>query len=114
MDNTKTKIKDMAEIHTGQPGNTPFKENWHNKELTMKEEAQRLVERFELTDAGGFPVFSKLHAKQCAKICVKEIIEVLLSDVNPIQELRIDTEGGGKLIGGIKYYQQLIKEIDKL
>ena len=33
----------MAEIHTGQLGNTPFKENWNNKQITMEEEAQRLV-----------------------------------------------------------------------
>lgn len=42
----------------------------------MEEEAKRLVERFMLTDAGGFPVFSKLHAKQCAKRCVEEMQKV--------------------------------------
>ena len=32
----------MAEIHTGQPGNTPFKENWNNKQITMKASELRI------------------------------------------------------------------------
>ena len=43
----------MAEIHTGQPGNTPFKENWHNKQITMEEEAKS-ISSLELRSFGYY------------------------------------------------------------
>lgn len=62
-----------------------------------------------LTDAGGFPVFSKLHAKQCAKICVEEILK------SKIHFLGIKADNENIIFQKIKEeHQQLLKEIDKL
>jgi len=96
----------MAEIHTGQPGNTPFKENWHNKQITMEEEAKRLVERFDETLTY---LESKSKAKQCAKICVEEILK---SDpLNPSGKFESYEQCEGK---AYDYWNGVLKEIDKL
>ena len=101
----------MAKIHTGQPGNTPFKENWHNKQITMEEEAQRLVEQFEwCTFVPHIDyLLSREEAKQCAKKCVEEILK------SKIHFLGIKADNENIIFQKIKEeHQQLLKEIDKL
>ena len=74
----------------------------------MKEEAQRLVERFGKAIDDDYSEWLE-EAKQCAKICVEEIMKW------KIHFLGITGDNENILIKKIKEeHEQLIKEIDKL
>ena len=84
--------------------------------MKPEEKAKELLEKFQWCTF--IPKIDHLltdeESKQCAFICVEEILEVLLSDINPIQEVNIRTNTGEILIGGIKFWQEVKQEIEKL
>ena len=84
--------------------------------MTPKEKAKELVDRFwnlDMIDDEGYTFWiSKQNSKQCALICVDEIIEA-----NPTVIFEEIIDGVGYQLtrdGNLKYWQEVKQEIQKL
>ena len=81
--------------------------------MTPKEKAEELVKKYGKTlkkdlKGGGYK-YNVLHAKQCALICVDEILKSVDTEYD------IFKENGANFKSGFLYYWQQVKtEIEKL
>ena len=85
-------------------------------ELTPKEKAKELVNRFwELDmfdDKGDLYWIGKEEAKQCALICLDEVINSGLG--SRLIQFEYSNKNSTKLLSPIKYWQEVKKEIEEL
>ena len=74
-----------------------------------KEKAEELVEKMSIDWD-----MCRGQNIQCALIAVDEIIKAIDTQLDPPLEIMAGIEGDAKLIGGIRYWEQVKKEIEKL
>ena len=74
--------------------------------MTPKEKAQELVDRFKNMKINGQLIYpSDLYCKQCALICVDEIMKAIY---------QVESEGGTICVNSISDWQEVKQEIEKL
>ena len=78
--------------------------------MIPREKAEELFDKYNkaVNTYGNAPI------KKCALIAVDEIIKAIDTELDPPLEIRVGIEGDTKLIGGIRYWQQVKNEIEQL
>lgn len=83
--------------------------------MTPKENAKSLVATYRLMDFRSHGPANYEIAKQCALIAVDEIMVALdVPGVSFPDKILIGTPNNQRLIGGVKYWQEVKKEIELL
>lgn len=87
---------------------------------SAKEKAKELVEKFatffgkhdrQITDEPQ-PTIAIKHAKQCALICVEEIINDLKLSFDVCKEAQLHPHAEGLIAGSIVFWNDVIEEIN--